>query len=179
MQYKSSYTRTSQQLVKYFLTTPTSNYQIDEFARLFRLPHYHQAISSDEIQNLPEVDNLTVVCNTHARDTPGVGHWVALVINSPVCNYFDSFGFSPTGFPLMRNYDIMEFLNKRHYNVTYNARDFQNINTQVCGIYAVMYIYYNAVKGYSNAKISRLLANVDTLSDDINVILDFLYSIDG
>jgi len=80
---------------------------------------------------------LNIIVNTDPSYKPGE-HWISISINKQgKGEYFDSFGLPPIVD------DIIKFL---EYNCssgwTYNKKTLQNITSQTCGNYCVLYIIF-------------------------------------
>ena len=79
---------------------------------------------------------INIIVNTDPSYKPGE-HWVCICINrSGIGEYFDSFGLPP----LKR--EIFNFLEKKCKRWNYNRMSLQNIASQTCGNYCVLYIIY-------------------------------------
>lgn len=63
-------------------------------------------------------------------------HWIAMFINSELCEFFDSAGNHPSFYH--KNWH--KFLLQKTGAYVYNDLPFQKHNTQVCGEYCVLYI---------------------------------------
>ena len=86
------------------------------------------------------------VLNTDNSDQPG-SHWVGVHFSKEQkCEYFDSFGIEPLFS------DIKNKLLAIDSAFVYNDCSLQSFNTNVCGIYCVIYTVMKC-KGYSSQQI--------------------------
>ena len=69
------------------------------------------------------LDGKAIVINTDPHDQPGA-HWVCVYLNSPVVEYFDSYGLPPM------HRDIQDFI-ARHGKGVHNPHVYQDLNTDV------------------------------------------------
>ena len=81
----------------------------------------------------PTLDGKAIVINTDPHDQPGA-HWVCVYLNSPVVEYFDSYGLPPM------HRDIQDFI-ARHGKPMHNPHVYQDLETDVCGQYCVYYLH--------------------------------------
>jgi hypothetical protein len=79
------------------------------------------------------LEKKAIVINTDPHDQPGA-HWVCVYLNSPVVEYFDSYGLAPM------HRDIQDFI-ARHGKGVHNPHVYQDLNTDVCGQYCVYYLH--------------------------------------
>lgn len=102
---------------------------------------------------------LNLIVNTDPSDMPGE-HWVCISISSNGRGeYFDSFGLPP-----LRK-EIFNYLEKMCSNGwTYNKVTLQNIQSQTCGHYSVLYIIFKC-QGLSKENLIRKF-NKNTLEND-------------
>ena len=83
---------------------------------------------------LPQtLEKKAIVINTDPHDQPGA-HWVCVYLNSPVVEYFDSYGLAPM------HRDIQDFI-VRHGKGVHNPHVYQALSTKVCGQYCVYYLH--------------------------------------
>jgi hypothetical protein len=92
--------------------------------------------------------------------SPG-SHWIALYID-PNYNafYYDSFGFPP---PI----SILNYCKKTKKRIAYNSRCIQNINSSVCGLFALTFLVYMCRKPPQQTSLERFEKFVDLFSDDV------------
>ena len=89
------------------------------------------------------------VVNEDFSDEPGT-HWVAIFIRSKnEVNYFDSLGRAPT-------MAIAEYLNMFPI-INQNKKTYQSINSTVCGLYTMYFIYMSTL-GYTLRQIETILS---------------------
>lgn len=92
---------------------------------------------------------FSAVINFDKYGKPGT-HWVAMYVpNRFHVKYFDSFGLE--GIPM-----INKFLHKNFYFLTKQRIPFQNILSDVCGLYAIYFIFMCS-KNVPYKKIVRIL----------------------
>lgn len=73
------------------------------------------------------------VCNTDTSDQPG-SHWISIYFSkNGKCEYFDSYGV----FSLFS--DLTHKLLSIDKNLNYNNQTLQSVNTNVCGIYCIIF----------------------------------------
>ena len=102
---------------------------------------------------------LNIIVNTDPSYLPGE-HWVCISINkNGFGQYFDSFGLYPI------KEEIFKFLEEKCYNGwSYNQVTLQNINSNTCGNYCVLYIIYMCENLTNEDFISRF--NENTIEND-------------
>lgn len=91
---------------------------------------------------LPEIlpHQKAVVINTDPHDRPGA-HWVCVYLNTPVIEYFDSYGLPPA------HRDIQDFIRRHGDRWMYNMHCYQALDTDVCGQYCVYYLHHRHRSG--------------------------------
>lgn len=75
----------------------------------------------------------TIVVNTDPHDRPGM-HWVCLYLNTPIIEYFDSYGLPPL------HHEIRDFIARHAQQWDYNRNRYQEYSTDICGQYCVYYL---------------------------------------
>lgn len=103
-----------------------------------------------------------LICNTDPISKPG-RHWVAFHIDkNRVGEYWDSYGMPPI-VPQHR-----QFLNRLCRKWSYNNKECQAIDSQVCGEYCVLYLVHKA-HGYSLGTFVKKLFTTDPHKNDNTV----------
>lgn len=105
------------------------NYEIDN--RLKHLKKYKGCIVRDEVNK--SLKNGYYVVNLGSYENGGT-HWVALIINTNKCFYFDSFGMPPL--------EAVNNLKRRNRKVYYNSDQLQDKEADTCGLWAITFIRY-------------------------------------
>lgn len=100
------------------------------------LSGYEAVLGADQLP----VNVLTVPCsfviNLDKSTQPG-SHWVSIHIDvQRKAEYFDSYGFPPL------NLEFVQFMRRNSKTWTYNAIGLQSIDSDVCGQYCAMYLYF-------------------------------------
>lgn len=77
------------------------------------------------------------IINTQKRNQPGE-HWLALYYNKHgFCDFFDSYGFSPT------QYKLESYIQETSKGWSYNERRIQGYS-HFCGYYCILFILYKS-----------------------------------
>lgn len=109
------------------------------------------------------------VCNTDNSDQPGT-HWVAIYFSTDQkCEYFDSYGI----LPLFD--DVMHKLLSIDSNFKYNSFTLQSLDTNVCGMYCIIYTVMRT-KGYTLKSIIQMLLLPKTSYERDSILEYFLKS---
>lgn len=69
-----------------------------------------------------------IVVNTDPHDRPGM-HWVCLYLNTPIIEYFDSYGLPPL------HHEIRDFIARHAQQWDYNRNRYQDYSTDVCVLF--------------------------------------------
>ena len=113
------------------------------------------------IDKLPIIDSYPscLIMNNQSSLQEGE-HWVAIYFNKiGVCEFFDSFGKSPSF------YGIMDYLKKYSKNVKYNKQIIQSNLSSYCGLYCVFFLIFK-LKGFS-MKYYQSLLKKNPISNDM------------
>ena len=98
---------------------------------------------------------LSLIINTDPCSQPGQ-HWVAILLHkNGTGDYFDSFGMPPI------HQEIINYLNFNCKKWNYNKKTIQDLTSDCCGLYCVLYIKFDG-------KINHLFTQ-DTKMNDIIV----------
>lgn len=78
-----------------------------------------------------------LIVNTDPLERPGQ-HWVAMYFDAHgLCNYFDSYGIVPPVEPIFD-----EYMKKNSVSQTYNNTFLQSLDTAVCGMYCIYFLFH-------------------------------------
>ena len=109
------------------------------------------------------------VCNTDNSDKPG-SHWVAVYFTkNKNCEYFDSYGLQPLFTDIHHKLLTID----SHY--TYNESNFQGLNSNVCGMYCIVFAVMRC-HGYSMRDVANLLLSTKNTEERDHVIKYFIES---
>lgn len=115
-----------------------SNFEIDDFFSKLPKCKYGGCYALDE---LPEnIQNKHYICNLDTSDKDG-SHWVLISNNNPdYCAYFDSFGRECPD-------EIEKFMRGSKKTCIRNQCSIQNIFSEICGFYCMLFIVDQDMKG--------------------------------
>ncbi len=124
-----------------------SNFQINEWMKLFKKNGWVGCYCSDELNNIGKTKNniITFIMNTLKSTSNICGHWVAILINKKdkIVEYFDPFGNEPENEKKF-NKDIIEILKNNGLNGDYqfkiNRVQKQKITADTCGYHCIKFI---------------------------------------
>ena len=108
-----------------------------------------------------------LISNESKYGTKGT-HWVALYFDvAGTCDYFDSYGHPP-------NKEIQEFMNKHAKIIQGNTKQFQSIDSDVCGQYCIYFLMKRAF----NHKMHEILSvvNENRCNENDVYLLDFIHN---
>ena len=108
----------------------------------------------DALPKFPEKFPMKIIVNTGSISTKGE-HWVALLLDTKTCFYFDSFGL-----PII-NIEILKYLAKKYKTVTYSNKCIQYFSSDLCGKYCIAF--------FQNVKNRKSYDNFMNKFDDINL----------
>lgn len=107
------------------------------------------------------------VCNTDNSSQPGT-HWVAVYFSEKrKCEYFDSYGIPPI------NDDMHIKLSAIDSNYKRNCHVLQSWDTNVCGIYCIVYALMKC-KGCSLRVITNLFLHTESCHERDHVLKQFI-----
>jgi hypothetical protein len=117
----------------------TSNTDLEELLKNLKITNFQGCYFKDELNELKPnssyIINLQSEFNDKGNRNNGT-HWVALVTdNRSNAIYFDSFGSPPPT-------SIIKLLKKYKYKYGYTNKVIQNIRSDLCGYFAVAFIYF-------------------------------------
>lgn len=116
------------------------------------------------------------ILNTDPSSQPGE-HWVAFFFQassplSPMFEFFDSYGNPPS-------YYSFPFLKQMLDQMYYNTEKLQSINSNVCGQYCILYLYYRYLysiqnpllnnKSTSQLPLSQIVRKIKNLHSSSNI----------
>ena len=96
-------------------------------------PQFLGCYPFDALPEFPKKFPVKIIVNTGSVSTKGE-HWVALLLDSKTCLYFDSFGLS------IINIEILQYLANRYKTVTYSDKCIQYFSSILCGKYCIDFI---------------------------------------
>jgi hypothetical protein len=99
------------------------------------------AFPSDSISMFCLSEKQAFIINTAKSGKPGE-HWVGLILDGPICNYFDSFGLE------ILNLDVLNTL--KYSGITkyvFNSNQIQPSYSENCGYYCIAFClsYFNGI----------------------------------
>ena len=100
------------------------------------------------------------ILNTDKSNKPGE-HWLAFYYDdNGVCDFFDSFGNSPS------YYRLLKYLEKTSTDFNYNNKQIQSIFSTNCGHYCLMFLYYRCRNKNLN-EIKQMFSNLPEKNDEM------------
>ena len=87
----------------------------------------------DKLPPIPRSFPKTMIVNTHNSNQPGE-HWLALLLTRDKCYYFDSFGVG------IDSEHIKDFLKCKYSIVTYSNECIQDISSNKCGQFCMLFV---------------------------------------
>ena len=126
-------------------------------------PHFRGTFSWDTVPDLDEGDSCVV--NTHCQELRGE-HWIVYLYMDGKLQFFDSYGEHPSRYPGLPQ-KVDEF----------NDRQIQNIDSQVCGHYCVLFLL-NRYRGFEMSEFLNMFTG-DLHDNDHKVarLLGYLYNV--
>lgn len=133
-------------------------------------PQFQGVYSSDNLPNRIYSFPSAYIVNTTEKHRSGE-HWLALYFYNPwhAC-VFDSYGRVPSTLPS----SIYKFINRNSHVCTFNPRVLQQLHSQTCGFYSILFLLYMS-RGY-NLNTYLALFSLNTKDNDF-VVYHCLYSI--
>ena len=99
-------------------------------------PIFAGVFAADELPGLPEQwKKRAYIVNTDPIDKPG-SHWLGIFTKKHTCEVFDSYGLPLNWY---KPSDVVEWVFENFETVSSNAMTLQEMNSQLCGQYALMY----------------------------------------
>ena len=87
----------------------------------------------DNLPKIPAKFPAKFIINTGAAKTDGE-HWVAVLMNSKECFYFDSFGL-----PII-NVELLEYIKNKYKSVIYSEVCIQHHLSNMCGPFCIYFL---------------------------------------
>ena len=121
--------------------------------------------SFDNLPKLGKKFPQKIIINTGRRETQGE-HWIALLLTSEECFYFDSFGL-----PII-NLEISKFLSSKFRFVTYSEICIQHFLSNKCGQFCLLFLKtVNNKKSYNNFILSFDHKNLQRNDTSVQIYL--------
>ena len=99
-------------------------------------PIFEGVFAADELPGLPEQwKKRAYIVNTDPIDKPG-SHWLGIFTKKHTCEVFDSYRLPLNWY---KPSDVVEWVFENFETVSSNAMTLQEMNSQSCGQYALMY----------------------------------------
>ena len=128
----------------------TNNQELMEIMNEINIP-LNGIYMKDNLPNILKSGNYII--NLNSQGQPG-SHWVCCKIIGKNIYYFDSFG----GYPIE---SIMTKSKQNNMNVYYSTRQYQHINSELCGWFCVAFFYLT--KNVLNKDMMKKLNEFDNL----------------
>jgi hypothetical protein len=106
-------------------------------------------------------EETAIVMNLDPHDRSG-SHWVCLYIENGKGEYFDSYGYSPV------DVNFVNFLNRNCPSWKFNDKEFQALDSDVCGHYCIWYLSERA-RGLTMDEIKNQFDTRDCNKNDAQV----------
>ena len=124
-----------------------SNVDLSHLARRFKIPDFRGVFTKDTLPSQAlkgaYVINMEDDLDSHGHSNPGT-HWVALFISSDGnAAYSDSFGSPPPESVV----HFGEHGKKHRRHLAYTSKQLQNIQSDVCGWYAIYFLVFMSRRG--------------------------------
>lgn len=130
---------------------------LEVYASLHTLPVFTRVYAANRLPNSISIP-CGIVVNTDPDFKPG-SHWVAIYIDKfRNGEYFDSYGLPP----FVSHHQ--QFLRSNCKRLVYNTVEMQSLNSDVCGQYCLLYLYFRA-HARSLADFQKLFSQ-NTLEND-------------
>ena len=108
-----------------------------------------------------------LISNESNYGTKGT-HWVALYFDvAGNCDYFDSYGQPPKK-------EIQDFMNKHAKSIQVNTKQFQSIDSDVCGQYCIYFLTKRALHHSMHEILS--VFNENRHNENDVYVLDFIHN---
>ena len=125
-------------------------------------PIFAGVFAADQLAGLPEQwKKRAYIVNTDPIDKPG-SHWLAIFTEKHTCEIFDSYGLPLNWY---KPSDVVEWVCEHFANINSNAVTLQEMNSQSCGQYALMYLKAKA-RGQSMQDFISLFKKGDFVFND-------------
>ena len=128
----------------------------------FLAPIYEGVFAADQLPGSPEkIQDRAYIVNTDEIDKPGT-HWLAIFTKNHKCEVFDSYGLPLNWY---KPSDVVEWVFENLETINSNAVTLQEIESQSCGQYALMYLKMKA-RGKSMHDFISLFKKGDFMYND-------------
>ena len=131
----------------------TSNVFLIEEGKRLKIPL--KVVSKDEMKSMKPLNGGYII-NLQNSDKGTGSHWTALYIYNSYAIYNDSFGSLP---PV----EIIRFVRriKRNMKIVYNIDIIQNLKSEACGYFALLFIYF--IHKYRQRDLRKVLIKFTSL----------------
>ena len=122
----------------------TTNLQLDKYLKSKKtIAPFEGVFPSNKLPNVPKNHNFCLVANYDPSNKQG-SHWVALAVIDGKALWFDSYGMKPDASDLILNdkTNFTQYLKKYSNTIDYNKIDYQQMESDVCGLYACYFCLY-------------------------------------
>ena len=111
--------------------------QLSTLSKLILGSHFEGVFAKN---NLPpgRHPNRMFILNTDTANLPG-RHWIAVFIRDNIGYVFDPLGMVP---PPLR---LINWMNERYLQWSYNKRQVQPIDSNMCGVYCMYFLYHASI----------------------------------
>ena len=114
-----------------------SNIELDEAAKIMRLPGFRGTFSKDELPTPMRpgtyIVNMENAVNSRGKPLPG-SHWVVAEIHKDHTVYADPFGVVPP----------LEIIKRAPALIHWSKKQVEDIDSQLCGFYCLYFLYQRA-----------------------------------
>lgn len=123
-----------------------NNYELDDFMEHFKIKDYHGTYIKDQ---LPELNHGFYIVNLN-----GQSHWCALYKHVDENGEFSYFWFDSFGFPPPKEVERSVYKDaRRKTEITWSAKQLQDINHTSCGFFVVAFIRFMNRKNKDKEKL--------------------------
>ena len=112
----------------------------------------------DDLPDFPVMGSVKVIINTGSINTKG-DHWIAMIMTSRECLYFDSFGL-----PIL-NQEIMKWLEDKYESLIYSNICIQHFSSNLCGAFCIAFLE-NVKNKRSFKKFINSFSHINILEND-------------
>ena len=115
------------------ISSPLTNIEIETYLNTLNCKYFKGVFSADNIPNLKPP--FSIIVNLSKYNEIG-SHFVTILADKKCICYIDTFGIS-----CFIN-SIYQFLHSFELNIFYNISTIQNIQSQGCGYYCILFVLY-------------------------------------
>ena len=139
------------------------NIDIDNFLATLNSQLFFKVVAENEL-NFKLKEESVIISNTQPLGLPGK-HWVAFYYNEDQeMEFFDSFALNPQEYS--KNFESFLQINKLGRFYIRNKKILQNENSNICGLYCMLF-YYSKIKQHSYKKFLSQFTENTLLNDSI------------